>query len=69
MSARTHHSAIARGTRNDLAVSIRTGLRYAPTSPDAGQRVPDSNLEAGITPWGRPDGRRGLQLARSALPP
>ncbi len=37
------------------AVSIRTGLRYAPTSPDADQRVSDSNLEAGITPWGRPE--------------
>ncbi len=61
MSARTHHSAIARGTRNDLAVSIRIGLHYAPTSPDAGQRVPDSNLEAGITPWGRP-AMRGIDL-------
>src|SRR5262245_54049171 len=42
------------GTRDDLATSVCSALRYAPARSDAGQQRPDSNLIPGIAAWGRP---------------
>src|SRR5205085_5741825 len=44
----------AAGPRGDLAASVRSALRSASASPDAGRRRPGSNLVPGIVPRGRP---------------
>ena len=42
----------AAGPRGDLAASVRSALRSASASPDAGRRRPGSNLVPGIVPRG-----------------
>src|SRR6478735_7435592 len=44
----------AAGSRSDLAASIRSALRSAAASPDAGQPPSGSNLVPAIAMWGRP---------------
>src|SRR5213595_253890 len=57
----------AAGPRGDLAASVRSALRSASASPDAGRRRPGSNLVPGIVPRGRPtEAADGIEITSEA---